>query len=180
MLKNSRKKNKAEREQKKKERLEQQAARKKEIEERKKKREAEKQRKHAASANVPRARRRLRLDSDSGDDASESEHEQEESNSESQEQESESDDSQLPPGNAGPSEPSRPRRRGMLPARFRDDEEDEDGVLCDHCGLNEPPGMTGSTVFWVDCDSCDVWVHNYCAFNKKNAVSRRYKCKKCC
>ena len=178
-------KKKAEREQKKKERLEQQAARKKEIEERKKKREAEKQRKHAASANVPRARRRLRLDSDSGDDASESEHEQEESNSESQEQESESDDSQPPPGNesnAGPSEPSHPRRRGVLPARFRDDEEDEDedGVLCDLCGLNEPPGMTGSTVFWVDCDSCDVWVHNYCAFNKKNAVSRRYKCKKCC
>ena len=31
-----------------------------------------------------------------------------------------------------------------------------------------------SIVFWVDCDKCGCWVHNYCAFNKKNDVTCGY------
>ena len=27
--------------------------------------------------------------------------------------------------------------------------------------------MAGDTVFWVDCELCGVWVHTYCAFQKK-------------
>ena len=49
---------------------------------------------------------------------------------------------------------ARPRRCGILPARFRDDVSDDDGILCDLCQLKEPPGMADNTVFWVDCDSC--------------------------
>ncbi len=60
----------------------------------------------------------------------------------------------------GPSsEASRPRRRGVLPARFRDDldEDDSDGVICDLCSFKEPLGMADNTVFWIDCDLCGVW-----------------------
>ena len=73
---------------------------------------------------------------------------------------------------------SRPHRRVQLPARFRDDIKDDDGVVCAVCKLNEPQGVSADTVFWVDCDVCGVWVHNYCVF-KNNAVSRGYKCKSC-
>ena len=76
-------------------------------------------------------------------------------------------------------ESCRPRRHGVLPARFRDElSDDDDGVICDLCSLKEPLDMAGGIVFWVDCDMCGVWVHTYCAFNK-NAVSRKFKCKEC-
>ena len=53
----------------------------------------------------------------------------------------------------GPStESDRPRRYGILPARFRGDE--DDGVVCELCQLREPPGLAGDTIFWVDCDLC--------------------------
>ena len=60
----------------------------------------------------------------------------------------------------------RPQHRRQLPARYRtDDEKDEnDGVLCSICNLNEPDNLASETVFWIDCDVCGVWVHNVCAF----------------
>ena len=66
----------------------------------------------------------------------------------------------------------------LLPARFRNDDDSEDSVICDIFQLTEPPQFSSNTVFWVDCDVCGVWVHNYCIV-KKNAVSRQSKCKKC-
>ncbi len=35
-----------------------------------------------------------------------------------------------------------------------------DGVLCTICDLNEPEGLSASTIFWVDCDKCGAWVIN--------------------
>ena len=168
---------KAEREKKKKEQLEKQAAKKKEREE-KKKREADerKKRKRPAAGRRPRARRRLRLESDSDQSEPDTEPEHSESPEPEQSPERESNTGN-PSSQPGPST-NHPRRRGVLPAHFRDDVSSNDGVFCELCKLNEPLGLAASTVFWVDCDSCGTWVHNYCAF-KKNAVSRRYKCKKC-
>ena len=74
--------------------------------------------------------------------------------------------------------PSHPKHRGILPARFRNESEDYDGVLCSICGKSEPENMASNTVFWVDCDLCGTWVHNYCSFNN-NTVTKRYKCKQC-
>ncbi len=50
-------------------------------------------------------------------------------------------------------------RRRQLPARFRDAEDSDgnDGVLCTICDLNEPEGLSASTIFWVDCDKCGAW-----------------------
>lgn len=75
----------------------------------------------------------------------------------------------------------RPRRSRNMPARFREDSdvsEDDDGVLCGICGCKEPSGVRDEVVFWVDCEKCDEWVHNKCAFGK-NSASRKYVCKKC-
>lgn len=157
---------KAELEKKKKERLEKQAAKRKEMEERKKQGKGKK-RSRSQAAKPPSVRRRLDLEDSSDSNCSE-----EEPNSELDSTDSQESMDEQP----GPSS-GRPHRHGRLPARFREDE-DEDGVICELCQLTEPPGMPGMTVFWVDCDSCGMWVHNYCAF-KKNAVSRRFKCKKC-
>ena len=98
--------------------------------------------------------------------------------SDAPEPESMDDSTQPEPPEARASQSARPRRSGILPARFRDDVSDDDGILCDLCQLKEPPGMADNTVFWVDYDSCGKWVHNYCAF-KKNAVSKRFKCDEC-
>ena len=185
---------KAERERTQKEKLEQQAARKKEREEKKKQHEREKKkgkkRNHPTTAKVPRARRVLRLESDDSDgsDAELVESliepdcpeipETDLELSDAPEPESMDDSTQPEPPEARASQSARPRRSGILPARFRDDVSDDDGILCDLCQLKEPPGMADNTVFWVDCDSCGKWVHNYCAF-KKNAVSKRFKCDEC-
>ena len=64
--------------------------------------------------------------------------------------------------------PSRPQQRRLLPARFRQDSDGDDGVLC-HC--TELEEYSGDTVYWIDCNKCGVWVHNYCLFGK-NDVSR--------
>ena len=69
--------------------------------------------------------------------------------------------------------PSRPKRRGILPACFRNESEHDDGVLCSICGKTEPENKASNTVFWLDCDLCGTWVHNYCAFNN-NTVAKRY------
>ena len=80
--------------------------------------------------------------------------------SDAPEPESMDDSTQPKPSEAGASQSSRPHRCGILPARFRDDVSDDDGILCDLCQLKEPLGMADNTVFWVDCDSCGKWVHN--------------------
>ena len=61
--------------------------------------------------------------------------------------ESEEDDHRNQLG--GPSaESCRPRRHGVLPARFRDElSDDDDGVICDLCSLKEPLNMAGGIVF---------------------------------
>ena len=54
-----------------------------------------------------------------------------------------------------------------------------DGISDGHvCHSTEPEGLTSSTVFWIDCDKCSVWVHNYCVF-QKNDVSGKYVCSDC-
>ena len=74
----------------------------------------------------------------------------------------------------------RPSRSTRLPTRFRAESDDEnDGVMCALYHRNEPEGLAASIVFWVDCDKCGCWVHNYCAFNKKNDVTRGYVCSSC-
>ena len=52
------------------------------------------------------------------------------------------------------------------------------GVLCEVCHSTEPEGLASGTVFWIDCDKCGVWVHNYCVF-QENDVSRKYVCSEC-
>ena len=77
-------------------------------------------------------------------------------------------------------EPGRnlPQRRSQLTAQFREDIDDVDGVLCVLCHSTEPEGLASGTVFWIDCDKCGMWVHNYCVF-QKNDVSRKYVCSDC-
>ena len=59
-------------------------------------------------------------------------------------------------------EPGRnhPQRRSQLPAGFREDIDDADGVLCEVCRSTGPEGLSSGTVFWINCDKCGVWVHN--------------------
>ena len=73
---------------------------------------------------------------------------------------------------------NRPQRRSQLPARFREDIDDAVGVLCEVCHSTEPEGLASGIVFWIDCDKCGVWVHNYCVF-QKNDISRKYVCNDC-
>ena len=174
--------------------LEKQAARKKEMEERK--------RKQLAERGTGRGRKRKCLEtpsasmghhtlysmsdsdsleieqyqsSDSEPNSPEQESEEEPGPS-AESLESEEDDhrNQLGEPEPGPSaESCCPRRHGVLPAHFWDElSDDDDGVICDLCSLEEPLDMAGDIVFWVNCDLCGVWVHTYCAFNK-NAVSRK-------
>ena len=77
-------------------------------------------------------------------------------------------------------EPGRhhPQRSSQLPARFCEDIDDADGVLCEACNSTEPEGLASGTVFWINCDKCGVWVHNYCVF-QKNDVSHKYVCSDC-
>ena len=58
-----------------------------------------------------------------------------------------------------------PLRRRQFPQRYRPDSENDenDGILCSICELNEPEGMSSDMMFWVDCDVCGVWVHDACA-----------------
>ena len=192
-----RERKKIERENEKKNKLEKQAARKKEMEERKRKQLAGRgkgrgrKRKCLETPSASMGHRTLYSMSDS--DSSEieqyksSDSEPDSPDQESEEEpgpsaeslESEEDDhrNQLGEPEPGPSaESCRPRRYGVLPARFRDElSDDDDGVICDLCSLKEPLNMAGGIVFWVDCDLCGVWVHTYC----KNAVSRKFKCKEC-
>ena len=79
---------------------------------------------------------------------------------------------------AGPSDSStpvssRPSRQRQTPLRFRDNSDDNDGTLCALCNSNEPSSLASSTVFWIDCNDCGCWVHNVCAFGKKNTVTRQ-------
>ena len=120
--------------------------------------ERKEKRKHPSKAKAPRARRRLHLDTDSESDEPEAEHVDPDS-----EPEPEPEPSPQPgPSTDGSSESAHPRHRGVLPARFRDDISDNNGVLCELCQLNESLGMAGDTVFWVDCDSCGAWVGKLC------------------
>ena len=81
--------------------------------------------------------------------------------------------------NPGPSNPSsRSQRSIRLPARFRNDSDDDVESICSICNCTEPVGVSSGTIFWVDCNKCGVWVHNYCAF-KKNAVTRQFICRDC-
>ena len=69
------------------------------------------------------------------------------------------------------------RHRSQLPARFLEDIDDADGVLCEVFHSTETEGLASGTVFWIDCDKCGVWVHNF--FFQKNDVSRKYVCSDC-
>ena len=48
---------------------------------------------------------------------------------------------------------------------------DNDSDICAICSSREPPGLKSKNIFWVDCDKCDAWVHNYCAFGKNDVTS---------
>ena len=77
--------------------------------------------------------------------------------------------------------PSRPKRKRQLPARFREcdsESETEDGALCTICNVREPRDCAAKIVFWIDCEKCGAWVHNFCAFGN-NTASRRYICEDC-
>ena len=73
---------------------------------------------------------------------------------------------------------NRPQRRSQLQARFCEDIDDADGVLCEVSYSTEPEGLASGTVFWIDCDKCGVWVYNYFVFQKNN-VSCKYVCSDC-
>ena len=77
---------------------------------------------------------------------------------------------------------NRPCRRRTMPSRYRRDSDDDsdqnDGTICSLCQSNEPGTMAASIVFWIDCNKCGCWVHNFCAFGN-NTSSRRYLCPKC-
>ena len=84
-------------------------------------------------------------------------------------------------GEAGPSTSSRPHRQRTLPSRFRRDSSDSDnndGSICVLCDSNEPEGLATNTVFWIDCDKCGYWAHNFSAFGS-NTASQRFLCSKC-
>ena len=73
---------------------------------------------------------------------------------------------------------NRPQCRSKLPAGFCEDIDDADGVLCEVSYSTGPEGLASGTVFWINCDKCGVWVHNYYFFQKNN-VSRKYVCTDC-
>ena len=74
---------------------------------------------------------------------------------------------------------NRPCRRTSRYRRDSDDDSDQnDGTICSLCQSNEPGTMAASIVFWIDCNKCGCWVHNFCAFGN-NTSSRRYLCPKC-
>ena len=54
-----------------------------------------------------------------------------------------------------------------MPSRYRRDSDDDsdqnDGTICSLCQSNEPGTMAASIVFWIDCNKCGCWVHNFCA-----------------
>ena len=78
--------------------------------------------------------------------------------------------------NPGPSNPSsRSQRSIWLPARFRNDSDDDVESICSICNCTEPVGVSSGTIF---CNKYGVWVHNYCAF-KKNAVTCQFICRDC-
>lgn len=83
-------------------------------------------------------------------------------------------------GDADQSARTRPSRQRTLPSRFRQDSsnEDNDGAICVICKKNEPEGVAGTIVFWIDCNDCGDWAHNFCAFSN-NTASRQYYCPKC-
>ena len=54
----------------------------------------------------------------------------------------------------------------QIPARFWDESDGDEGVIC----VVDPEGLASEVVFWVDCDVCGSWVHIVCAF-KKNIVT---------
>ena len=70
-----------------------------------------------------------------------------------------------------------PQRSSQLSARFCEDIDDADGVLCEACHSTEPEGLASGTVFWIECDKCGVWVHN--SVFQKNDVSGKYVCRDC-
>ena len=168
------KKKKEEREQKKKEREQGKEKKKQEVQERKRKREIEKQKKGKGKGK----RRCRQLSSSESDDPPLLSEDSEESAEEPAEEPGSRSQRQrrTNPEVYGEQSDSRQRqRRAQLPARFRNDSDGDDGVLCSICNATEPVGMASSTVFWVYCDKCGTWVHNYCVF-KKNNVSRRFTC----
>ncbi len=63
--------------------------------------------------------------------------------------------------------------RELWPSRFRQDSSESDsndGAICVLCDSNEPESLSASTIFWIDCDKCGCWAHNFCAFGN-NSVS---------
>ena len=48
------------------------------------------------------------------------------------------------------------QRRSQLPARFHEEIDDADGVLCEVCNSTETEGLAPGTVFWINCDKCGV------------------------
>ena len=71
--------------------------------------------------------------------------------------------------NAG--ETSRLRRQRQIPSRFRynSESEENDETICVLCEHNGPEWLSGSIVFWIDCEKCGCWVHNICAFGNSTA-----------
>ena len=72
---------------------------------------------------------------------------------------------------------NRPQCRSKLPARFCEDIDDADGVLCEAYHSTGPEGLATGTVFWIECDKCSVWVYNF-VFQKYH-VSHKYVCSDC-
>ena len=137
-----------------------------EVQERKRKREIEKQKKGKGKGK----RRCRQLSSSESDDPPLLSEDSEESAEEPAEEPGSRSQRQrrTNPEMYGEQSDSRQhQRRAQLP-----------GVLCSICNATEPVGMASSTVFWVDCDKCGTWVHNYCVF-KKNNVCRRFTCMQC-
>ena len=156
-------KRKAEREQKKKEREE----KKKEMEEKRRQREAEKSKKGQGRKRMknfrPKTRRRLHLESLYSDDEVTQESPAPEESLALESDSSAGSESDREPETSLVLGPNRLQCCAILPARFREDSDGDDGVVCDICHMTEPVNMASETVFWVDCDTCGVWVHNYCA-----------------
>ena len=43
-----------------------------------------------------------------------------------------------------------------------------DPYVCAFCFKEEPPSSDGSTITWIECSNCKVWVHTFCDYVEDN------------
>ena len=70
----------------------------------------------------------------------------------------------------------------QLPAQCHEASEtdDDDDVLCAVCDSREPQDCSAKSIYWVECERCDSWVHSFCAFGTNTAHSHsQYICQEC-